>query len=586
MSDERKLTEEEREKIQRLLESGTLENVNLALSLLEETVSQKDIAKIFTTKLIIKLIFLEDIMVTVRAGSIIKKCSATWNTFADTLASPFVMTLRDYQIQSIDYSEVIAFSPSVLAELVREEYDINLAGLTSLSDEDADQLASHGGVLSLSGLTSLSDAAAESLSRHSGELHLSGLSVLSDAAAIYLDSHGNLLTNSKISRQIRKAVSTCYQQARNAEKTGKTALTKKQATKLRKLLRSKDADNVLLTVKLLDSSEATADDISDVFSTTVISLLVNTKDWVIWNAIAPVLNTCPQLILEFTKLIEKRRWTWDLQGNQESILFTFTRTRPEINIPQHALTNSIGMTFLLVKSGQFEMGESGCDWGENQSHQVRITRPFHLGIFQVTQEQYETVMADNPSLFHGPHRPVEHLTWIQATEYAERLSARKEEQLAGCSYRLPTEAEWECACRAGTTEDYWCGDQLLPNQANFSANGYQETAQQTISVGSFEPNPWGFYDMHGNVWEWCSDWFDSEYFEKSPTDDPRGPSQGTHHTLRGGAASNGDYECYSYMRGEASTCDGPVESHHAGGRFEALGDFGVRLVCEIDPNAG
>ena len=253
---------------------------------------------------------------------------------------------------------------------------------------------------------------------------------------------------------------------------------------------------------------------------------------------------------------------------------------------QHsALTNSIGMIFLLVQSGEFVMGEPGCGSGENQAHQVRITRPFHLGMLQVTQQQYESVMGDNPSIFQGPHLPVEHLSWLQATEFAERLSAKEDEKMAGYSYRLPTEAEWEYACRAGTTNDFSFGNSLRHSQANFSPNGQQEIAQPTSPVGSFEPNSWGFYDMHGNVWEWCSDWFSAEYYGNSPTDDPGGPSKGTHHTLRGGAASNADYECFSYMRGEA-TCDGPVESHHAGGRFEALGDFGVRLVSEIRTNSG
>ena len=173
-------------------------------------------------------------------------------------------------------------------------------------------------------------------------------------------------------------------------------------------------------------------------------------------------------------------------------------------------------------------------------------------------------------------------TWLQATEYAECLSALEEEKAAGRSYRLPTEAEWEYACRAGTTTDFAFGSVLLPSEANFSENGSQASAQQTCPVGSFQPNDWGFYDMHGNVWEWCSDWFDDEYYGNSPADDPGGPEDGSHHTLRGGAASNAGYECSSYSRGEASSCDGPIDSSPAWGRYEALGDFGIRLVCEIN----
>jgi formylglycine-generating enzyme required for sulfatase activity/serine/threonine protein kinase len=260
---------------------------------------------------------------------------------------------------------------------------------------------------------------------------------------------------------------------------------------------------------------------------------------------------------------------------------------PEIKT-QLTFTNSVGMTFLLVQGGEFEMGEPGCDRGENQAHQVRITRRFYLGTLQVTQQQYETVMDDNPSLFRRPNLPVEHLTWTQANKFAERLSAREEEKVAGRSYRLPTEAEWEYACRAGTTKNFSIGNAPLQHFANFSAdNNNWGEARQTTSVGSFKPNPWGFYDMHGNVWEWCSDWFDAEYYGLSPTDDPCGPSQGSYHVLRGGSASTEDYECSSYFRGEAST-DGPRDNTYQGGimKFEACGDFGIRLVCEMNTNSG
>ena len=278
----------------------------------------------------------------------------------------------------------------------------------------------------------------------------------------------------------------------------------------------------------------------------------------------------------------------NLSENARRIIMNHDGLRaPEIKT-QLTFTNSIGMIFLLVQVGEFEMGEAGCDQGENQAHKVRITRRFYLGTLQVTQQEYETVMDDNPSLFRGPNLPVEHLTWTQANKFAERLSAREEEKVAGRSYRLPTEAEWEYACRAGTTNNFSNGYTLLQNDANFSADNNPEgEARQTTSVGSFKPNPWGFYDMHGNVWEWCSDWFDAEYYGLSPTDDPCGPSQGSRHVLRGGSASTADYECYSYFRGEASA-DGPRDNTYQAGlmRFEACGDFGIRLVCEINTNSG
>ena len=170
-------------------------------------------------------------------------------------------------------------------------------------------------------------------------------------------------------------------------------------------------------------------------------------------------------------------------------------------------------------------------------------------------------------------------------QLCELLSALPQEVAAGRSYRLPTEAEWEYACRAGTSTDFWFGKSADDSKANFSENGSQSSPQPTLPVGCFAPNDWGLYDTHGNVWEWCADWFDDEYYERAPQENPSGPESGNHHTLRGGAASNDGTECKSFHRGEASSCDGPSIRVPAHGRYEALGDFGVRLVCCLKNNA-
>ena len=488
---------------------------------------------------------------------------------------------EEFQLEFWDFTQL---DDAAAESLSKHEGQLYLNALTSLSDTAAESLGNHRGTLHLDSLSSLSEAAAESLAKHTGTLNLHGLESLSDDTAVRL-AQAKLSASPEIKRQIKKAVSARNQQARNAARTGKTVLTKQQATKLRKLLRNKTADNVLLAIQLITSAEATNDDINDVFSSSVISLLVNTRDSTVWFAIAPVLRSCPNLMQEFADLINKRQKDWDDGGNQKSLIFVLSKPEDLIAEPEQVLTNSIGMKFLLVESGEFFMGKAGCSWGENQEHLVRVTHPFHLGMLQVTQQQYDSVMDDNPSLYRGPALPVEHLTWLQASTFAEKLSELSAEKSAGRSYRLPTEAEWEFACRAGTTTDFSFGSRLLPSQANFSENAHQNTAQPTCPVGSFEPNSWGFYDMHGNVWEWCSDWFDDEYFRDSPTSDPTGPDKGTHHVLRGGAASNAGYECSSYLRGEASQCDGPVDSTYAYGRYEELGDFGIRLVCEISPGS-
>ena len=329
MGDERKLTEEDRDKIQRLLESGTLENVTLALSLIEETSGQKDIAEIFTMNVIVALICLEDPLVIVRAGSLILKCAKTWKTFADTLANPLVMTSRDYRIRTVDLSKVTAFSQGALAELVNDDYFIDLDGLTTLSDAaakllgkhrkplylngltqlsdaSAKSLGKHDGSLFLGGLTELSDASAESLSKHEAPLHLSGLTKLSEGGALQLASHNSLETNAKIKRKIKNAVSSARKQTRESSQTGRCVLTKQQATKIRKLLRTKSPEQAQMAVQLLETSGSTLDDVSEVFSTSILGLIVNTWDVDVWNVLTPLILENPLPRREFIDLVRQR----------------------------------------------------------------------------------------------------------------------------------------------------------------------------------------------------------------------------------------------------------------------------------------
>ena len=304
MNDERQLTKEDREKIQRLLESGTLGNVTLALSLIEELAGPEDIADLFTMNVIVELICLGDPVL--QAASIMRKCPNTSKVFVKALTNQFIMTSRDYRSRNTELSEFTNISSAALTDVLNDEYYIDLSGLTSLSTVSAEHLSKHTGDLYLNGLTELSDTATELLSKREGALYLKSLTKLSDAAAVQLDSCSNLNTNPKIRRQIKKAVSTRNQQARHSAKTGKTALTKTQAVKLRKLFRSKDADNVVAAVQLVNNSGATHDDISDLLSSSVLSLLVNTWDVNVWNALAPLLLSYPNAKREFTALTNKR----------------------------------------------------------------------------------------------------------------------------------------------------------------------------------------------------------------------------------------------------------------------------------------
>jgi formylglycine-generating enzyme required for sulfatase activity len=245
------------------------------------------------------------------------------------------------------------------------------------------------------------------------------------------------------------------------------------------------------------------------------------------------------------------------------------------------VVNSLGMRLRLIQPGEFIMGKSladaDADYVEEMPHEVRITKPFYFGAHQVTQQQYEQVIGENPSMFRGRFRPVEHLRWQDAVEFCRRLSELPAEQEAGREYRLPTEAEWEYACRADTTTSFNTGDSLDASQACIRvAETMDGFSKPTRSVGSYPANQWGLYDMHGNVWEWCEDWFGREYYAVSRLDDPRGPECGTHHVLRGGAASSVAALCTSSSRGEAFL-DGP--SFNQRNAIAWYGDLGMRAVC-------
>jgi formylglycine-generating enzyme len=263
------------------------------------------------------------------------------------------------------------------------------------------------------------------------------------------------------------------------------------------------------------------------------------------------------------------------------------------------ITNDTGMKLVLIPAGEFTMGnrESADDTAtffsttygaehraesfkdQHPQHRVRITRPFYLGVYHVTRGQFRQFVADadyktdaekgakpgaygwdqdekkytfdakyswrNVGFEQTDEHPVLNVTWNDAVAFCQWLS-RKE----GKTYRLPTEAEWEYACRAGTTTRYWCGDdpETLAQVANVAdatakaqypswkcalkaSDGYVFTAP----VRSFRPNAFGLFDMHGNAWQWCADWYGTEYYATSPADDPAGPDSGESRVLRGGA---------------------------------------------------
>jgi formylglycine-generating enzyme required for sulfatase activity len=258
-------------------------------------------------------------------------------------------------------------------------------------------------------------------------------------------------------------------------------------------------------------------------------------------------------------------------GRESHLSFTITVTRPappkkekEISFD---LGNGVKLEMVLIPAGEFLMGSPDSENGrfpdEGPQHRVRITRPFYLGKYLVTQEQWQAVMGNNPSNFKGPENPVEMVSWDDCQQFLAKLNAKTSEQPG--KFVLPTEAQWEYACRAGSKTRYCFGDDdsELGEYAWYHAN----SGGKTHPVGGKKSNAWGLYDMHGNVWEWCQDWYDEGYYAKSPTDDPAGSDGGANRVFRGGGWSDPAGDCRSAPRYR----DGP------GIRYGSLG-FRASLV--------
>jgi formylglycine-generating enzyme required for sulfatase activity len=192
---------------------------------------------------------------------------------------------------------------------------------------------------------------------------------------------------------------------------------------------------------------------------------------------------------------------------------------PQANTETGALKEFMS-SFVQIPAGEFMMGSENGNADEKPVHRVRISHPFEMSKYEVTQAQWEAVMGSNPSEFKGAKMPVENVSWYDAQEFIQRLNARDD----GYVYRLPTEAEWEYACRAGN----YVGK--LDAMAWYDNN----SDNTTHPVGTKQPNAWGLYDMHGNVFEWCQDWYDSNYYAESPSVDPQGSESGSFRVKRGG----------------------------------------------------
>jgi len=222
--------------------------------------------------------------------------------------------------------------------------------------------------------------------------------------------------------------------------------------------------------------------------------------------------------------------------------------------------SGVRMTFVYIPPGEFMMGSPKDEpgrWDDEVQHHVTLTQGFYMQTTPVTQGQWEAVMGDNPSSFKedGPECPVETVSWEDAQAFIERLNRAEGDDV----YRLPTEAEWEYACRAGTTTPFYTGRCLGTDEANYDGDYPLEGCpkgvyrEKTTPVGSFPSNPFGLYDMHGNVWEWCRDWHGP--YPSEPIVDPTGPDTGSVRVRRGGGWFNYGRHCRSAGRSAFAPAD-------------------------------
>ncbi|MHC5738874.1 caspase, EACC1-associated type [Nostoc sp.] len=239
------------------------------------------------------------------------------------------------------------------------------------------------------------------------------------------------------------------------------------------------------------------------------------------------------------------------------------------------LGNGITLDMVQIVGGSFNMGsppgENGRNKNEDSQHRVKVSA-FFIGKFEVTQEQYQQIMASNPSNFKGAKRPVEQVSWNDAVDFCNKLS-----QKTGRKYRLPSEAEWEYACRAGTTTPFHFGETITTELANYDGNSTYASEpkgqyrQQTTEVGSFPPNAFGLYDMHGNVWEWCQDtWHDS--YKGAPSDGSAWiDNDNKYQPLRGGSWLYDPKDCRSASR----------DYYDRAERGSIYNNIGFRVVCAV-----
>ena len=222
------------------------------------------------------------------------------------------------------------------------------------------------------------------------------------------------------------------------------------------------------------------------------------------------------------------------------------------------LPDNVKLEMVKIPAGSFTMGSSTGDIlkiPQETPHRVTLTRDYWMGKYEVTQAQWKAVMGNNPSRFEGDNRPVTRISWNDAKKFCNKLNKKYADKLpAGCKFDLPTEAQWEYACRAGTTTALNNGTNLTSMTgtcSNLNEVGWYGKNRKSMMhpVGQKRPNNWGLYDMHGNVWEWCRDWYaDYPNYPNGRVTDPVGPSSGSSRVVRGGSCYDIAAICRSSFR--------------------------------------
>jgi sulfatase modifying factor 1 len=224
------------------------------------------------------------------------------------------------------------------------------------------------------------------------------------------------------------------------------------------------------------------------------------------------------------------------------------------------IVTKTGVEMVLIPGGQFLMGDDRGEDDEKPAHPVQVGS-FYMDVCEVTQRGYQGLMGRNPSKFADPYKPVDQVSWLDAIQYCNMQSLREgfdpcydlktlKCDFAADGYRLPTEAEWEYACRAGTTTPWSFGSD--PRRLDGHAWSRENSDKTTHPVKQKDPNPWGLYDMHGNVYEWCNDFYREGYGPDSEGNDPHGPASGDKRVVRGGCWDTREESCRSSARGSES----------------------------------